>query len=389
MNEPFTAFEPQRCPPLSPQYKMFIVLLMFLAMVVGFLLAERVVRNRIEVTEKVIRQVTPRGDLAADEKATIELFQQSSQSVVHITTSAVGRRMFSSDVMEVRRGTGSGFVWDLLGHIVTNFHVVEGSNEFRVTFANQVTVSAILVGIAPHKDLAVLRVSLPERQLSPIVIGESSSLLVGQKVFAIGNPFGLDQTLTTGVVSGLGREIRSKTDRPINEMIQTNAAINPGNSGGPLLDSAGRLIGVNTAIYSPSGTSAGVGFAIPVNTVGRVIPQLIKHRRVISPTLDIVPFDPGLTDQTGLKGVLVKYVAPSGAAEKAGVEPFRYDPRGEMVWGDLIVGINDDAIAEIDDLYDALDKYNVSDTVRLTVIRAVNTQSPQQLKISITLGGNG
>lgn len=384
-----SSFPQDRSTVVSAQQKIVVTLLLFLTVAVGFLLAERVSRRRSQLISESNRQVSPRGDLAADEQATVELFQQSSASVVHVTSSQLAQRMFSRDVMEVRRGTGSGFVWDSLGHVVTNFHVVEGSNEFRVTFADQSTYFADLVGQAPHKDLAVLRVRAPQKQLLPITVGASKDLLVGQKVFAIGNPFGLDQTLTTGVVSGLGREIRSKTNRPIRNMIQTNAAINPGNSGGPLLDSAGRLIGVNTAIYSPSGTSAGVGFAIPVDTVRRVVPQLIQHQQVISPSLDIVPYDPSLTSRAGLKGVLVKYVVPSGAADRAGLEPFRYNRRNEIIWGDLIVAINQHAIEGMDDLYDALDSFSPGDRVKVRVIRGANTRGPEDVELTVSLGSNG
>ena len=212
------------------------------------------------------RPIAPAGDLAADEKATISLFKQSSQSVVHITTATLGRD-FALNIEEIPRGSGSGFLWDEKGHIVTNYHVVENSNRFKVTLADQSTWDAVGIGAAADKDLAVLRIDAPAERLRPLLVGTSADLEVGQKVFAIGNPFGLDQTLTTGVISGLGRQIQSRTGRTIDGVIQTDAAINPGNSGGPLLDSRGRLIGVNTAIFSPSGTSAGIGFAIPVDTV--------------------------------------------------------------------------------------------------------------------------
>jgi S1-C subfamily serine protease len=213
------------------------------------------------------RPVTARGDLAADEKATIELFQNASPSVVYVSPVELRQNVFTLNVTEVR-GTGSGFVWDEQGHIVTNFHVIQDANECRVTLFDNSTYDASLVGYAADKDMAVLHISAPADRLRPILIGTSGDLKVGQKVFAIGNPFGLDYTLTTGVVSALNREIQSPAGRTIQGVIQTDAAINPGNSGGPLLDSAGRLIGMTTSIYSPSGASAGLGFAVPVDEGG-------------------------------------------------------------------------------------------------------------------------
>lgn len=372
----------------NPNARLVVPLLCFLTVAVGFLMAERFSRRRL-TPEEVIRPVTPRGDLAADEKATIDLFQQSSRSVVHITTLVTSRRVFTTDLTARQSGTGSGFVWDESGHVVTNFHVVAGSTDFLVTFADQRTVSAKPVGVAPHKDLAVLRVDLSAEDLSPIIVGESSDLQVGQKVFAIGNPFGLDQTLTTGVISGLGREIQSPhAERKISDVVQTDAAINPGNSGGPLLDSAGRLIGVNTAIVSGSGASDGVGFAIPVDTVRRVVPQLILHTRVITPTLGIGIFDPNATRRAGLKGVLVRSLQPGGPADVAGIEPFRYDRYRQLVYGDLIVGLDQAPVDEIDDLYKFLESKSVGDRVEVHVLRAANTRSAQRLTVPVTLGSD-
>ena len=225
------------------------------------------------------RPVVARGDLAEDEKSTIALFKQSSPSVVHITTMTVRQNRFTRDIQQIPQGTGSGFIWDKDGHIVTNYHVIQGADAARVTLADQSTYQARLVGAYPDKDLAVLIIDAKKDRLPPIPLGTSRDLEVGQKVFAIGNPFGLDHSLTTGVISAVGREIESVTHQPIKNVIQTDAAINPGNSGGPLLDSAGRLIGVNTAIYSPSGAYAGIGFAIPVDEVNSVVPRLIREGR--------------------------------------------------------------------------------------------------------------
>ena len=223
------------------------------------------------------RVVTPRGDLANFEKTTIELFQNASPSVVYLTTRSRVANPFSMRAVEVEAGSGSGFMWDEQGHIVTNFHVLQEASSARVVMWDQSSYEATLVGGSPDHDLAVLRIAAPPEKLRPVPIGESASLLVGQAVYAIGNPFGLNQTLTTGVLSAKSRIIQSPTGRSIEDVIQIDAAINPGNSGGPLLDSAGRLIGVNTAIYSPSGASAGVGFTIPVDTVNRVVPQIIAN----------------------------------------------------------------------------------------------------------------
>lgn len=223
------------------------------------------------------RAITPRGDLAADEQATIDLFKAVSASVVHVTNVTVHNDPFGLKVQAVPRGTGTGFIWDDNGFIVTNYHVVEGANMVRVILADRSTYDSSQIWGYPDKDLAILRINAPKKKLKPIAVGTSHDLQVGQKAFAIGNPFGLDQTLTTGIVSALDREIESVSGRPIRGVIQTSAPINPGNSGGPLLDSAGRLIGVNTAILSPSGTFAGIGFAIPVDEVNRVVPRLIAH----------------------------------------------------------------------------------------------------------------
>lgn len=315
------------------------------------------------------RAVTPRGELAADEKATIALFRQASPSVVHITTLTVARDFFTLNLLQVPEGTGSGFIWDDAGHVVTNFHVIQNADAAQVTLADQSTWKAKRVGVAPDKDLAVLRIDAPRSRLKPIPIGTSQDLQVGQNAVAIGNPFGLDQTLTTGVISALGREIESVTRRPIQGVIQTDTAINPGNSGGPLLDSAGRLIGVNTAIYSPSGASAGIGFAIPVDTVNRVVPELIRHGKVIRPGLSVQVAEDQQTARLGLSGVLVLSVSSKGAAARAGIRPTTRDAQGRVRLGDLIVAIDGKKIASTNDLYLLLERYKVGDTVTVTLLR--------------------
>ena len=238
-------------------------------------------------TEASSRPVTPRGALTADEVNLTALFEEAAPSVVYITSVERRRDFFHFNVMEIPSGTGSGFVWDNGGNIVTNFHVIQDADAAEVTLADGSNWSASLVGYTQEKDLAVLHIEAPRSQLRPIPIGTSADLKVGQTVLAIGNPFGYDQTLTTGIVSALGREIVSTDGVPIRDVIQTDAAINPGNSGGPLLDSAGRLIGVNAAIVSPSGSYAGVGFAIPVDTVNWAVPQLIAYGKVRRPSLGV------------------------------------------------------------------------------------------------------
>ncbi len=315
------------------------------------------------------RPVAARGDLGAEEKSTIALFRQASPSVVHITTLTVTRDFFSLNLLQIPEGTGSGFVWDPAGNIVTNFHVIQNADVAQVTLSDQSSWKARLVGAAPDKDLAVLRIDAPTGRLRPIPIGSSKDLQVGQKVFAIGNPFGLDQTLTTGVISALGREIESVTRRPIQGVIQTDAAINPGNSGGPLLDSAGRLIGVNTQIYSPSGAFAGIGFAIPVDTVNRFVPELIRYGKVIRPGIGVQVAEDQIAQRLGLTGVLVVDVARGSAAAKAGIRPTTRDSFGRVRLGDVIVAIDGKKIESVNDLFLVLDNYKVGDTVTLSVLR--------------------
>ena len=321
------------------------------------------------------RAVTPRGPLAADELANIELFRKTSPSVVHITSLGAQRDLFSLNVQQVPRGTGTGFVWDAAGHIVTNFHVIQGANGAKVTLADQSTFDASLVGAFPDRDLAVLRIEAPKDKLPPIAIGSSRDLIVGQRVYAIGNPFGLDQTLTTGIVSALNREIESFNNRTIRGVIQTDAAINPGNSGGPLLDSAGRLIGVNTQIASPSGASAGIGFAIPVDEVNRIVPRLIRDGRFVRPALGISAGPPGLNRALQLpRGVPLVDVGRGGPAERAGLQPFRRGQRGEIVPGDVITAINDQPVADLDEMLAQLERFQPGDSVTLTLWRAGQTR---------------
>jgi S1-C subfamily serine protease len=335
------------------------------------------VHSRADATP---RAVTPRGPLAADEQAHVDIFKRNSPSVVHITSLGAHRDLFSMNVQHVPRGTGTGFVWDAAGHIVTNFHVIQGANSARVTLADQSSFDAQLVGAFPDRDLAVLRIDAPKEKLPPITLGSSRDLLVGQRVYAIGNPFGLDQTLTTGIVSALNREIESFNSRTIRGVIQTDAAINPGNSGGPLLDSAGRLIGVNTQIASPSGASAGIGFAIPVDEVNRIVPRLIRDGRFVRPALGVTAGPPELRRSLNLpKGVAVVRVGADSPAAKAGLQPFRRGTRGELIAGDVITAINDEAVADLDDMLALLERRQPGETVTLSIWR--NGQTRKQAAV--------
>jgi S1-C subfamily serine protease len=323
-----------------------------------------------------------RTDLSTEEQQTIELFRKAAPAVVYITTTRSGRGSMSLDVFTIPSGTGSGFVWDDDGHIVTNYHVVHGSNGARVTLADRSTWDAKLVGAAPHKDIAVLKIEAPADVLEPLVPGTSQNLLVGQHVLAIGNPFGLDHTLSTGVISGLGREIRSPEGRPITGVVQTDAAINPGNSGGPLLDSRGRLIGMNTAIFSPSGASAGIGFAVPVDTIRDIVPQLIEHGEAVRPAIGIEIADASVARRSGVKGVLVMGVMAGSGAEKAGMRPTERDPRtGDVVLGDVIVALDGKSVEKTTDLFEALDPHKVGDEVTVTVKRGDG-----RVDLRVTLG---
>jgi S1-C subfamily serine protease len=323
--------------------------------------------------------ITARGDLAEDEKNTIELFRSTSPSVAFITSIELRRSLFSLNIYEMPQGTGSGFVWDKEGRIVTNYHVIGDANRVEVTLADHSTWKAVLVGASPDKDLAVLQISAPSAQLQPILIGESNNLLVGQKVFAIGNPFGLDQTITAGIVSALGREIKSVTGRTIQDVIQTDAAINPGNSGGPLLDSSGRLIGINTAIYSPSGGSSGIGFAVPVEVVNRYVPEIIKYGRIIRPGFGITVANDSISTRLGIKGILIINIHPGSTAKKAGLQE-TLRSGGEIILGDIIESVNGVPVSTSNDLGNELDKYRVGDGVRLGINRKGNS-----IAVTITL----
>ncbi len=333
------------------------------------------------------REITPRGELSDIEKTNIAIYKKAKPSVVHITSIGIERDMWGMDVQEVPEGTGSGFIWDEGGHIVTNFHVIEKARAAHVTLADHTTWRASLVGAAADKDLAVLHIDAPKSKLAPITVGKSEDLQVGQITYAIGNPFGLDLTFTTGVVSALGRQIQSVTKRTIKNVIQTSAAINPGNSGGPLLDSAGRLIGINTAIYSPSGGNIGIGFAIPVDEVNRVVPLLIKKGKLERAGLGLQPLEDKLARDLGVdKGVVIRRVLPGSPADKAGLRPMRWVQSGifqRIRLGDIIVAINDKPVEKVNDYYDILEQYKNGDTVTLTISR-----NGEEEKVQATLGSS-
>jgi len=305
-----------------------------------------------------------------DEENNIEVFKQGSPSVVNITNSRLVRSFYSLNPQEVPQGSGTGFIWNEEGYIVTNFHVVQQANRVTVTLQDGSTYDARAVGVEPDKDLAVLKIDAPDKELIAIGLGDSSLLEVGRKVIAIGNPFGLDTTMTVGVVSALGREIDSVTRRKIRDVIQTDAAINPGNSGGPLLNSLGQLVGVNTAIYSPSGGSSGIGFAIPVNTVKKIVPELITYGRVQTPVLGItlIPQADYYRRQWGVDGVIVLDVIEGGQPDRAGMRGLSRNQRG-ITLGDVIVEIDGAKIRTEDDLVTVLENRRAGDVVTLISIR--------------------
>ncbi|MBK9016673.1 MAG: trypsin-like peptidase domain-containing protein [Saprospiraceae bacterium] len=315
--------------------------------------------------------------LNEDEKATIRLFESSAPSVAFITTSQLRQDYWTRNVMEIPQGSGSGFVWDKDGHVITNYHVIQGADKAQVTLADRTTWDATLVGASPEKDLAVLKIDAPKSALRPIPVGSSDNLLVGQSVLAIGNPFGLDQTLTTGIISALGREIKSVSGIPIRDVIQSDAAINPGNSGGPLLNSSGELIAVNTAIYSPSGASAGIGFSIPVDVVKWAVPDLIQFGKINRPSLGIELANAQTVQRLGLRGALITHVAEGSAAERAGLQPTYRDRSGRIRFGDAIVAINGEKVESGNDLILILEKYKAGDNVKVKVLRDEKEQEVQ------------
>ncbi len=309
--------------------------------------------------------------LLPEEEGAINVFRAASPAVVFVTNIAVRQNIFTMDEFAIPQGSGSGFIWDKEGHVVTNFHVVRGGDAFVVTLKDHTELRARLIGAEPRKDIAVLKIDAPAEKLKLLPLGSSETLQVGQRTIAIGNPFGLDNTMTTGIVSALGRQVQGIGGVTIRDMIQTDAAINPGNSGGPLLDSEGRLIGMNTMIYSGSGASAGIGFAVPVSFVKRIVPQVIKYGRAVQPSIGVAI----LTDQQKYQllgdvlGVLVRDVAPGSPAQKAGLRGIRRDASGRLILGDVIIGVEDKPVRGYDDLYNTLDGYKVGDTATFKILR--------------------
>lgn len=334
------------------------------------------VTNRIQPSSAAFTETAPKGltdpAAATDEQNNIEIYRTLSPGVVNVHSTSYARDFFG--FVEPQEGSGSGSVIDQEGNILTNYHVIEGATKLAVSFGSQKNYAAKLVGGDPDTDLAVIKlIERPREPLTVIALGDSDRLEVGQKVLAIGNPFGLDRTLTTGVISGLQRPIRARNGRPIEGAIQTDASINPGNSGGPLLDSHGRMIGINSQILSPSGASAGVGFAVPVNIAKRVVPQLVRSGEVRRPKLGITTRNVEmLKSQIELPvadGVVVWQVAPGEGAANAGLRGLTQTENGDVAIGDIIVGIDGDKVANNDDLYRLLDKHQVGDTVQVQIMR--------------------
>lgn len=319
--------------------------------------------------EAQARPVTPvNSELGSDELDNIRIFKEVSPSVVSITSVALQRDFFTLRPLEIPQGTGSGFVWDEAGHIVTNYHVIHGASKVSVSCMDQSTWKGEVIGVDPDHDIAILRIDAPGSKLAPVKIGRSTQLQVGQKVLAIGNPFGFDSTLTTGIISALGRSIRSMSERIIHDVIQTDAAINPGNSGGPLLDSFGRVIGMNTAIVSSSGSSAGIGFAVPIDTINRIVPQLISKGKISKAGLGIDLFSDDFHQRYRIEGALIRNVQRGGAADEAGLRG-TYRTWEGIVMGDIIVLLEDKKIASPTDLIDALTDLPVGKRVAIEYVR--------------------
>ena len=330
------------------------------------------------------REVSPRGELTSEEQATIDLFETARPSVVFITTQSKVMDTWTRNVFNVPRGSGSGFIWDDRGHVVTNNHVIAGASSAIVHLSDGREVAATPIGVSPAHDLAVIRIEV-DKTPGALPIGASHDLRVGQTTYAIGNPFGLDWTLTTGIISALDRSLPSEDGRSLIEhLIQTDAAINPGNSGGPLLDSAGRLIGVNTAIFSPSGASAGVGFAVPVDTVNRVVPQLIATGTYVRPTLGVEVderLNQLITRRLGVTGVAILRVTRGSPAEAAGLRGVTTNQVG-ITPGDVILEVDGTEIESVARLMSRLDDHAVGDTVKLTVLR-----DGRRMEVSVQLQG--
>ena len=352
----------------TPGYYLFILLIGIALNPINFPSNARTASIKDRKTPPLLH-LTANQSLSAEELKTITVFEKAAKSVAYITNTAVRRDFWSLNTFEVPQGSGSGFIWSTQGHIVTNYHVVYRADSIQVVLDDQSTHDARVIGVDPDHDLAVLHIKADKKQLHPLDIGNSQILRVGQRVLAIGNPFGLDHTLTTGVVSALGRSIKSINDRTIEGVIQTDAAINPGNSGGPLLNSSGKLIGVNTQIMSPSGAFAGIGFAVPVGIVKRIVPQLIQYGKVIRPGLGISLIPDSIANRWGITGIIIAKVQPDGAAAKAGLKSLEELRSGRIRLGDVILSIDGETVKNFDDLATILDRHKVGDRIKLRVRR--------------------
>lgn len=334
------------------------------------------------IEAKETNDLSQRHDLTSEEKGTISLFKHNNPAVVYISTVKRVINPYTRDIREIPSGTGTGFIWNKQGHIISNYHVVKDNPTARVRLTNQKTYTARVIGRSKRHDIAVLKLDNIPQLPSPIQPGTSKNLQVGQRVYAIGNPFGLDHTLTTGIISALGRTISDRTI-DMDDLIQTDAAINPGNSGGPLLDSAGRLIGMNVAIYSPSGASAGIGFAIPVDNINRVVPNLIANGRFIQPIVGINATDKTnklITDQLGIKGILVLEVIPNSPADKAGMLGSQLY-NGDLVLGDVIQEIDGQKVENMNDFLNIIEKHKLNDTIIISILR--NGREKMDLSIKL------
>jgi S1-C subfamily serine protease len=356
--------------PISPAARVVQLsgwVLFGLVLVAGWRLREPT--QSLHSSDATARPVTPRGNLEPDELATIEIFERYKASVVQIATSELVRSggYFSYDVVEVPRGSGSGFIWSKDGYIVTNYHVIADSKGVAVALADGKDYEATVVGADPDHDVAVLKIDADSSAMVPLQIGTSADLHVGQKVLAIGYPYGLDWTLTTGIISGLDRSIQSIVGTLIHGVIQTDAAINPGNSGGPLLDSSGRLIGINAAILSPSGSSAGIGFAVPVDTVNRIVPQIIRSGRPERGALGVRVLPDSAARRLGVEGVVIDEVLPGSAAEHAGLQSRKGSPLNQK---DVIVSVDGQKVSRQDELFDLLREHDPGDRIPVEVLRA-------------------
>ena len=355
--------------------------ILLIALISGIFAAGAVVildriNNRLQPSQAAYSEALPAGisnpATSTDERNNIEVYRTLSPGVVFIHSTSYARDFFG--FVEPQEGSGSGSILDQQGNILTNYHVIQGAQKLSVSMGGKKDYPAVVVGGDPDTDLAVIRLTeKPAGPLTVVPMGDSDRLEVGQKVLAIGNPFGLDRTLTTGVISGLQRPIRARNNRLIEGAIQTDASINPGNSGGPLLDSHGRMIGINSQILSPSGSSAGVGFAVPVSIAKRVVPQLVQYGRVRRPKLGINTRDiSSLRNQIDLPvddGVLIYQVARGGGAATAGLRGVQQTEMGDVELGDIIVGINNDRVSNSDDLFRVLDKHQIGDTVQVHIWR--------------------